>query len=290
MNKKLLDAIKSEQPLQVVGTINAYSSLLAKKAGFKAIYLSGAGVANYSFGLPDLAMTTLHDVCEDVRRITYACDLPLIVDADTGWGNAFMISRTIKELQRAGASGCHIEDQVSSKRCGHRPGKELVSTSEMNERIKAAVDSRVRDFSIIARTDALATEGLEAAIERAHSYIDSGADIIFAEALTDIEQYKIFTNSVDVPVLANLTEFGMTPLFSFTEMRDAGVEIMLYPLSAARAMAKASADVYKEIKKQGTQKNQTHNMQTRDELYETLNYKNYEEKIDRILKEKKELE
>ena len=290
MNKKLLDAMKSEQPLQVVGTINAYSSLLAKKAGFKAIYLSGAGVANYSFGLPDLAMTTLNDVCEDVRRITYACDLPLIVDADTGWGNAFMISRTIKELQRAGANGCHIEDQVSSKRCGHRPGKELVSSSEMNERIKAAVDSRVRDFSIIARTDALATEGLEATIERAHSYIDSGADIIFAEALTDIEQYKIFTNSIDVPVLANLTEFGMTPLFSVTEMRDAGVEIILYPLSAARAMAKASADVYQEIKKQGTQKNQTHNMQTRDELYETLNYKNYEEKIDRILKEKKELE
>ena len=290
MNKKLLNAMKSEQPLQVVGTINAYSSLLAKKAGFKAIYLSGAGVANYSFGLPDLAMTTLNDVCEDVRRITYACDLPLIVDADTGWGNAFMISRTIKELQRAGAIGCHIEDQVSSKRCGHRPGKELVSSSEMNERIKAAVDSRVRDFSIIARTDALATEGLEATIERARSYIDSGADIIFAEALTDIEQYQFFTNSVDVPVLANLTEFGMTPLFSVTEMRDAGVEIILYPLSAARAMAKASADVYQEIKKQGTQKNQTHNMQTRDELYETLNYKNYEEKIDRILKEKKELE
>ena len=214
MNKKLQQAMREEQPLQMVGTINAYSALLAKNAGFKAIYLSGAGVANHSLGLPDLAMTTLNDVCEDIRRISYSCDLPLIADADTGWGNAFMVARTVKEMRKAGASGCHIEDQVASKRCGHRPGKEIVSENEMNDRIKAAVDARDDDFTIIARTDALAVEGLEKSIDRARTYIDSGADIIFAEALTDLDQYKTFTDSINAPVLANLTEFGMTPLYT----------------------------------------------------------------------------
>ena len=256
MNKKLQQAMREEQPLQMVGTINAYSALLAKNAGFKAIYLSGAGVANHSLGLPDLAMTTLNDVCEDIRRISYSCDLPLIADADTGWGNAFMVARTVKEMRKAGASGCHIEDQVASKRCGHRPGKEIVSVNEMNDRIKAAVDARDDDFTIIARTDALAVEGLEKSIDRARTYIDSGADIIFAEALTDLDQYKTFTDSINAPVLANLTEFGMTPLYTVEEMRDAGVKIILYPLSAARSMANAAMKTYEAIKQDGTQKNQ----------------------------------
>ena len=271
MNKKLQQAMRDEQPLQMVGTINAYSALLAKNAGFKAIYLSGAGVANHSLGLPDLAMTTLNDVCEDIRRISYSCDLPLIADADTGWGNAFMVARTVKEMRKAGASGCHIEDQVVSKRCGHRPGKEIVSVNEMNDRIKAAVDARDDDFTIIARTDALAVEGLEKSIDRARTYIDSGADIIFAEALTDLDQYKTFTDSINAPVLANLTEFGMTPLYSVEEMRDAGVKIILYPLSAARSMANAAMKTYEAIKQEGTQKNQIENMQTRSDLYKTLN-------------------
>ena len=272
-----------EQPLQMVGTVNAYSALLAKNAGFKAIYLSGAGVANHSLGLPDLAMTTLNDVCEDIRRISYSCDLPLIADADTGWGNAFMVARTVKEMRKAGASGCHIEDQVASKRCGHRPGKEIVSVNEMNDRIKAAVDSRDDDFTIIARTDALAVEGLEKSIDRARTYIDSGADIIFAEALTDLDQYKTFTDSINAPVLANLTEFGMTPLYTVEEMRDVGVKIILYPLSAARSMADAAIKTYEAIKQDGTQKNQIENMQTRIDLYKTLNYEAYEAKVDKVL-------
>ena len=280
MNKKLQQAMRDEQPLQMVGTINAYSALLAKNAGFKAIYLSGAGVANHSLGLPDLAMTTLNDVCEDIRRISYSCDLPLIVDADTGWGNAFMVARTVKEMKKAGASGCHIEDQVASKRCGHRPGKEIVSVNEMNDRIKAAVDARDDDFTIIARTDALAVEGLEKSIDRARTYIDSGADIIFAEALTDLDQYKTFTDSLNAPVLANLTEFGMTPLYTVEEMRDAGIKIILYPLSAARSMADAAMKTYEAIKQDGTQKNQIENMQTRTDLYKTLNYEAYEAKVD----------
>ena len=267
----------------MVGTINAYSALLAKNAGFKAIYLSGAGVANHSLGLPDLAMTTLNDVCEDIRRISYSCDLPLIADADTGWGNAFMVARTVKEMRKAGASGCHIEDQVASKRCGHRPGKEIVSVNEMNDRIKAAVDARDDDFTIIARTDALAVEGLEKSIDRARTYIDSGADIIFAEALTDLDQYKTFTDSLNAPVLANLTEFGMTPLYTVEEMRDAGVKIILYPLSAARSMANAAMKTYEAIKQDGTQKNQIENMQTRTDLYKTLNYEAYEAKVDKVL-------
>jgi len=267
----------------MVGTINAYSALLAKNAGFKAIYLSGAGVANHSLGLPDLAMTTLNDVCEDIRRISYSCDLPLIADADTGWGNAFMVARTVKEMRKAGASGCHIEDQVASKRCGHRPGKEIVSVNEMNDRIKAAVDARDDDFTIIARTDALAVEGLEKSIDRARTYIDSGADIIFAEALTDLDQYKTFTDSINAPVLANLTEFGMTPLYTVEEMRDAGVKIILYPLSAARSMANAAMKTYESIKQDGTQKSQIENMQTRIDLYKTLNYEAYEAKVDKAL-------
>ena len=287
MNKKLQQAMREEQPLQMVGTINAYSALLAKNAGFKAIYLSGAGVANHSLGLPDLAMTTLNDVCEDIRRISYSCDLPLIADADTGWGNAFMVARTVKEMRKAGASGCHIEDQVASKRCGHRPGKEIVSVSEMNDRIKAAVDARDDDFTIIARTDALAVEGLEKSIDRARTYIDSGADIIFAEALTDLDQYKTFTDSINAPVLANLTEFGMTPLYSVEEMRDAGVKIILYPLSAARSMANAAMKTYEAIKQEGTQKNQIENMQTRTDLYKTLNYEVYEAKVNKILNKNK---
>ena len=279
----LQQAMREEQPLQMVGTINAYSALLAKNAGFKAIYLSGAGVANHSLGLPDLAMTTLNDVCEDIRRISYSCDLPLIADADTGWGNAFMVARTVKEMRKAGASGCHIEDQVASKRCGHRPGKEIVSVNEMKDRIKAAVDARDDDFTIIARTDALAVEGLEKSIDRARTYIDSGADIIFAEALTDLDQYKTFTDSINAPVLANLTEFGMTPLYTVEEMRDAGVKIILYPLSAARSMANAAMKTYEAIKQDGTQKNQIENMQTRINLYKTLNYEAYEAKVDKVL-------
>ena len=291
MNKKLQQAMREEQPLQMVGTINAYSALLAKNAGFKAIYLSGAGVANHSLGLPDLAMTTLNDVCEDIRRISYSCDLPLIADADTGWGNAFMVARTVKEMRKAGASGCHIEDQVASKRCGHRPGKEIVSVNEMNDRIKAAVDARDDDFTIIARTDALAVEGLEKSIDRARTYIDSGADIIFAEALTDLDQYKTFTDSINAPVLANLTEFGMTPLYTVEEMRDVGVKIILYPLSAARSMANAATKTYEAIKQDGTQKNQIKNMQTRIDLYKTLNYEAYEAKVDKALgKNKKQRE
>ena len=287
MNKKLEQAMSNEQPLQMVGTINAYSALLAKNAGFKAIYLSGAGVANHSLGLPDLAMTTLNDVCEDIRRISYSCDLPLIADADTGWGNAFMVARTVKEMRKAGASGCHIEDQVASKRCGHRPGKEIVSINEMNDRIKAAVDARDDDFTIIARTDAFAVEGLEKSIDRARTYIDSGADIIFAEALTDLDQYKTFTDSLNAPVLANLTEFGLTPLFTVEEMRDVGVKIILYPLSAARSMADAAMKTYKAIKQDGTQKKHIENMQTRTDLYETLNYEAHEAKINKILHKNK---
>ncbi len=279
--------MKEEQPLQVVGTINAYSALLAKKAGFRAIYLSGAGVANHSYGLPDLAMTTLNDVCEDIRRITFSCNLPLLVDADTGWGNAFMISKTIREMTRAGAAGCHIEDQVSAKRCGHRPGKELVSINEMNDRLKAAVDARQNDFTIIARTDAHATEGLSSAIDRAQAYEEAGADIIFAEALTNIEEYKKFTNNIKVPVLANLTEFGMTPLFTITELEEAGVSIVLYPLSASRAMSLAAENVFNDIREKGTQKDQIKHMQNRNDLYETLKYKQYEEKIDKLFTQKK---
>lgn len=281
-------ALEAERPLQIVGTINAYTALLAEKAGHKAIYLSGAGVANASFGLPDLAMTTLNDVCEDIRRITSATNLPLLVDADTGWGSALMISRTVREMIRAGAAACHIEDQVAEKRCGHRPGKALVETGEMCDRLKAASDGRIDDgFVIMARTDAHAVEGQQAAIERAVAYAAAGADMIFAEALTTVEEYKQFTDAVDVPVLANLTEFGKTPLFTSDEMTAAGVRMTLYPLSAFRAMSAAALGVYETIRNDGTQKESIDNMQTREELYDVLGYQAYEDKLDELFAERK---
>ena len=280
-------ALEAEQPLQIVGTINAYTALLAERAGFRAIYLSGAGVANASFGLPDLAMTTLNDVCEDVRRIASATDLPLLVDADTGWGSAFMIGRTIRELTRAGAAACHYEDQVAVKRCGHRPGKALVETAEMCDRLKAAVDGRTDDrFVIMARTDAHAVEGQQAAIDRAAAYVEAGADAIFAEALTTLDEYNQFTDAIGVPVLANLTEFGKTPLFTTDELRGVGVGMALYPLSAFRAMSAAALDVYETLRREGTQESVVDAMQTRMELYDVLGYQAYEDKLDELFREK----
>jgi len=280
---RLWQALDEERPLQVVGAINAYSALLAERAGFKALYLSGAGVANASLGLPDLAMTTLNDVCEDIRRICFATDLPLLVDADTGWGSAFMIGRTIREMTRAGAAACHIEDQVTAKRCGHRPGKALVETVEMADRIKAAVDGRTDPkFVVMARTDAHAVEGQQAALDRAGSYVEAGADMIFAEALTTVEEYTQFTSTIDVPVLANLTEFGKTPLFTTQEMADAGVRLTLYPLSAFRAMSAAAENVYNTLRKDGSQESVVDTMQTRKELYEVLGYHEYEDKLDEL--------
>jgi methylisocitrate lyase len=280
-------AQSDEQPLQVAGTINAYTALLAEKAGFRAIYLSGAGVANASFGLPDLAMTTLGDVCEDIRRISYVTEIPLLVDADTGWGGAFMIARTVREMTRAGAAGCHIEDQVGVKRCGHRPGKALVDTAEMVDRIKAAADARTDEqFIVMARTDAHAVEGQQAALDRSAAYAEAGADIIFAEALTTLDEYRQFTSTINVPVLANLTEFGQTPLFTKTELAEAGVELILYPLSAFRAMSKAAENVYRALREDGTQKNVVDTMPTRMELYDVLGYHEYEQKLDRLFTEK----
>ena len=280
-------ALEAEKPLQVVGTINAYSALLAEKAGFRAIYLSGAGVANASFGLPDLAMTTLNDVCEDIRRISYASELPLLVDADTGWGGAFMIGRTVREMIRAGAAACHIEDQVGIKRCGHRQGKALVETAEMVDRIKAAVDGRSDDkFTIMARTDAHAVEGLEAALDRSSASVEAGADMIFAEALTTLDEYQKFTAAIDIPVLANLTEFGKTPMFNTEELANAGVSLALYPLSAYRAMSKAAVGVYETLRRDGTQKAVIDSMQTRDELYDVLGYHEYEDKLDQLFADK----
>ena len=280
---RLWQALDEERPLQVVGAINAYSALLAERAGFKALYLSGAGVANASLGLPDLAMTTLNDVCEDIRRICFATDLPLLVDADTGWGSAFMIGRTIREMTRAGAAACHIEDQVAAKRCGHRPGKALVETTEMADRIKAAVDARTDPkFVVMARTDAHAVEGQQAALDRAGSYVEAGADMIFAEALSTVEEYTQFTSTIDVPVLANLTEFGKTPLFTTQEMADAGVRLTLYPLSAFRAMSAAAENVYNTLRKDGSQASVVDTMQTRKELYEVLGYHEYEDKLDEL--------
>jgi methylisocitrate lyase len=278
---RLRDEVAGERPLQIIGTINAYTALLAERAGFKAIYLSGAGVANASFGLPDLGITSLNDVCEDVRRITGATDLPLLVDADTGWGSAFNISRTTYELAKAGAAGMHLEDQVQAKRCGHRPGKALVAASEMVDRLKAAVDGRRDDaFVIMARTDAHAVEGQAAAIERAVRYVEAGADMIFAEALTTLDEYRQFTQAVRVPVLANITEFGKTPLFTVQELGSAGVALVLYPLSAFRAMSKAAEAVYATIRREGTQKSLLDRMQTRAELYDVLGYHEYEKKLD----------
>ena len=279
-------AMDVESPLQVVGTINAFTALLAEKAGFKAIYLSGAGVANASFGLPDLAMTTLNDVCEDIRRIASATDVPLLVDADTGWGGALMIGRTIREMTWAGAAGCHLEDQVAAKRCGHRPGKALVTSDEMCDRIKAAVDGRIDDrFVIMARTDAHAVEGQQAALDRAAAYVEAGADLIFSEALTTLEEYGQFTNGVKAPVLANLTEFGKTPLFTVEELASVGVRLALYPLSPFRAMSAAALDVYQTIRTDGTQQSAVDKMQTRDELYDVLGYQDYEDKLDILFAE-----
>ncbi|MHB8405967.1 MAG: methylisocitrate lyase [Gammaproteobacteria bacterium] len=278
-------ALDAERPLQVVGAINAYSALLAERAGFRALYLSGAGVANASFGLPDLGITSLNDVCEDIRRITGASKLPLLVDADTGWGSAFNIQRTVKDMIRAGAAGLHVEDQVATKRCGHRPGKELVDAAEMCDRIKSAVDGRSDPrFVIMARTDAHAVEGQKAAIERAHKYVAAGADMIFAEALTTLDEYRQFTRAVKVPVLANITEFGKTPLFTTRELDAAGVRLALYPLSAFRAMSKAAEIVYAALRKTGTQRSVLDNMQSRAELYEVLNYLSYEKKLDELFK------
>ena len=281
------DALEVERPLQIVGTINAYMALLAENAGFRAIYLSGAGVANASCGLPDLAMTTLGDVCEDIRRISAATEVPLLVDADTGWGGAFMIGRTVREMAKAGAAGCHIEDQVGVKRCGHRPGKALVETAEMVDRIKAAVDGRDDDtFSIMARTDAHAVEGQQAALDRSAAYVAAGADFIFAEALTTLDEYRQFTSQIDVPVLANLTEFGKTPLFTTDELAEAGIRMALYPLSAFRAASMAAENVYQSLRKDGTQKNVIDTMQTRDALYEVLGYHEYEDRLDSLFAEK----
>ena len=279
-------ALEAECPLQIVGTINAYTALLAERTGYRAIYLSGAGVANASFGLPDLAMTTLNDVCEDIRRIASATDVPLLVDADTGWGSAFMIARTIREMTWAGAAGCHLEDQVAVKRCGHRPGKALVESSEMCDRLKAAVDGRIDEqFVIMARTDAHAVEGQQAAIDRAAAYVEAGADMIFAEALTKLEEYRQFTDTIDVPVLANLTEFGKTPLFTTDELAGVGVRMVLYPLSAFRAMSNAALNVYETLRKEGTQQSVVDKMQTRMELYDVLGYQAYEDKLDELFTE-----
>jgi methylisocitrate lyase len=281
--ERLRAAVAAERPLQVVGAVNAYTALLAERSGFRALYLSGAGVANASFGLPDLGITSLNDVCEDVRRITSATDLPLLVDADTGWGAAFNIARTTHDLIRSGAAGMHLEDQVQAKRCGHRPGKALVSAVEMVDRLKAAVDARQDPaFVIMARTDAHAVEGQSAAIERALAYVEAGADMIFAEALTTLDEYREFTAQVSVPVLANITEFGKTPLFTVDELASVGVALALYPLSAFRAMSKAALEVYGELRRTGTQQGVVDRMQTRTELYDVLGYHDYEQKLDTL--------
>ncbi len=278
-------ALKEEKPLQVAGAINAFAALLAERAGFRAIYLSGAGLANASFGLPDLGMTTLTDVAEEARRITGATRLPLLVDVDTGWGHPLMIDRVIREMERSGAAGVHIEDQVAAKRCGHRPGKELAAADEMAERIRAAVRARSDpDFIIMARTDAVAVEGIAAAVARAVQYREAGADMIFPEALTDLGQYRLFADETGLPVLANITEFGVTPLYTRDELAAAGVSLVLYPLSAFRAMSGAALRVYLAIRRDGTQKGVVDIMQDRAELYDILGYREYERKLDELLK------
>jgi len=282
-------ALEEEQPLQVIGAICAYHALLAKRSGYRAIYLSGGGVAAGSLGLPDLGISNLEDVLTDVRRITDVCDLPLLVDADTGFGaSAFNVARTTRSLVKFGAAAMHIEDQVGAKRCGHRPGKELVSKEEMCDRIKAAVDARTDPgFAIMARTDALAGEGLERALERAAAYVAAGADMIFPEAITELAMYRRFADALKVPVLANITEFGKTPLFTLEELRSARVAIALYPLSAFRAMNKAALEVYRTLRREGTQKSVVPAMQTRDELYEHLDYHAYERKLDALFAKEK---
>jgi len=286
--KQFREAMLIEKPLQIVGTINAYSALLAEHSGYKAIYLSGAGVANASYGLPDLGITTLHDVLEDARRITDAVNLPLLVDADTGWGNALNIARTIREMIKAGVAAIHLEDQAHHKRCGHRPKKIIVETSEMVDRIKAAVDAKTDPhFIIMARTDALASEGLSASIDRAMQYVEAGADMIFFEGAQELSQYKTFTQQCHVPVLANMTEFGVTPLFTIDELKNAGIDLVLYPLSAFRAMSATALHVYQTIRKEGTQKNVLSEMQTREELYQFLDYHSYEKKLDALFSKEK---
>lgn len=286
--QKFRQALENNKPLQIVGTINAYSAMMAERIGHQAIYLSGGGVANASYGLPDLGMTSLNDVVEDVRRITSASSLPLLVDIDTGWGGAFNIARTIEQMEKAGAAAVHLEDQVSQKRCGHRPNKEIVSTEEMVDRIKAAVDARTdKSFFIMARTDAFAQEGLEAAVERAKAYVEAGADGIFAEAVKTEEHYRAFSEALDVPILANITEFGQTELWNKEQLGEWGAAMVLYPLSAFRAMNKAAETVYQSILAEGDQRKVIDIMQTRMELYDYLNYHTFEQKLDALFSEKK---
>ena len=281
MSISFFEVLKNEKPLSVAGAINPYSALLAKKTGIKALYISGAGVANASFGLPDLALTSLDNVLDDLRRIRGISNLPILVDCDTGWGSALNISKTTKEMIFAGASGIHIEDQVSEKRCGHRPNKEIVSTEEMCDRMKAARDAITDDeFMLMARTDAFANEGINGTIERAQRYVEAGANALFPEAITSLEDYKTLSDTVSVPILANITEFGMTPLFKKDELKKAGISIILHPLSAFRAMSKAALEVYSTISEDGNVEKILEKMQSRDELYEILDYHTYEKKID----------
>jgi methylisocitrate lyase len=281
-------ALREESPLQVMGTVNAYAAMMAKQVGYRAIYLSGAGVANYSYGLPDLGITSLEDVLIDVRRITAAVDTPLLVDIDTGWGGVFNIGRTIKEMIKAGAAAVHIEDQVALKRCGHRPNKEIVAIDEMVDRVKAAADAKTdSEFVVMARTDSLQKEGLNGVIDRISAYVEAGADAIFAEAMTDITMYRKVCDAVNVPVLANITEFGDTPYYTREELGEQGIAMVLYPLSATRAMQKAALAVFEAVRKEGTQVNVLDSMQKRKELYEFLNYHSYEDKIDQLFASKK---
>ena len=286
---RFTQALASESPLQIVGTINANHALLAKRAGYKAIYLSGGGISAGSLGVPDLGISSLQDVVIDATRITDVCDLPLLVDVDTGFGaSAFNIARTVRTLEKIGVAAIHIEDQVGAKRCGHRPNKEIVSKAEMVDRIKAAVDARNDpSFLIMARTDSIANEGLSSAIDRMKSYIEAGADLLFPEAVSELSTYKTITSGVNVPVLANITEFGLTPLFNKSELTSAGVKMILYPLSAFRAMNKAAEKVYEAIRKEGSQKSVIDTMQTREELYQRINYYEYETALDRLIKDRK---
>ena len=286
--RRFRDAIASEKPLQVMGTVNAYAAMMATQVGYKAIYLSGAGVANYSYGLPDLGLTSLEDVLIDARRITSVTDTPLLVDIDTGWGGAFNISRTVTEMIRAGVAAVHIEDQVAQKRCGHRPNKEIVPIGEMVDRVKAAVDAKTdSEFVVMARTDSLQKEGLNGVIDRISAYVEAGADAIFAEAMTDITMYRQVCDAVNVPVLANITEFGDTPYYTTQELSEQGISMVLYPLSGTRAMQKAALAVYEAVRKEGTQVNVLDLMQKRKELYEFLNYHSYEDKIDQLFSQNK---
>ena len=283
--KKFRNLVNETKPLQIVGTVNAYSAIMAEKVGHQSIYLSGGGVAASSLGVPDLGITSLADVLEDAKRITQVTSLPLLVDADTGWGGAFNIARCVQEMIKSNVAAIHIEDQVSQKRCGHRPNKSIVSTNEMVDRIKAAVDAKTDpNFVIMARTDALAIEGMQSAIEKAQAFAEAGADMIFPEALNSIEQYQEFSDSLSVPILANITEFGQTPLFSKDELSEAGVDMILYPLSAFRAMSSAALNVYQHILEDGHQHNVLDSMQTREELYDFLNYHQYEQQLDRLFK------